>query len=293
MKCFYHNDLDGQCAAFCVRKYNIDTVESDFIEMNYGKPFPFELVVSEEQVFIVDYSISPEEMDRLLEITDNVIWIDHHQTAIENYSGYDKRIKGLICNGISGCELTYLYLSHFKHCQFKESLDKLRDGIPSFIRYIGDRDTWQWEYGEKTRKFCAGMGLYDCSPFSDIWNKLEYGACERIMNQGETVLKFYEQSNREYANAFAYRTEFEGYPAIACNIGKSSSELFDSVKDKPELLIMFVFDGDIFHVSLRSESIDVAEIAKKYGGGGHKNPVGVGGAAGFEIKELPFKKLEK
>lgn len=41
------------------------------------------------------------------------------------------------------------------------------------------------------------------------------------------------------------------------------------------------FDGK-FQFSLRSRGdIDVSEIAKKFGGGGHKN------AAGFQLKTLP------
>ena len=46
----------------------------------------------------------------------------------------------------------------------------------------------------------------------------------------------------------------------------------------------FSFDGDKWTVSLYSTSVDVSEIAKKYGGGGHK------GASGFHCKELPFMK---
>jgi nanoRNase/pAp phosphatase (c-di-AMP/oligoRNAs hydrolase) len=44
----------------------------------------------------------------------------------------------------------------------------------------------------------------------------------------------------------------------------------------------FSFDGDEWIISLYSRNIDVSEIAKKYGGGGHK------GAAGFHCKDLPF-----
>jgi nanoRNase/pAp phosphatase (c-di-AMP/oligoRNAs hydrolase) len=48
----------------------------------------------------------------------------------------------------------------------------------------------------------------------------------------------------------------------------------------------FVFDGEQYTVSLYSKTVDVSEIAKKYGGGGHK------GAAGFQCKKLPFMKMD-
>jgi nanoRNase/pAp phosphatase (c-di-AMP/oligoRNAs hydrolase) len=81
--------------------------------------------------------------------------------------------------------------------------------------------------------------------------------------------------------SFAYYTFFEGYEAVVVNIGHVGSEIFDSIKKKP-LLIMYVYDGKDYKVSLRSEEVDVSKIALKYGGGGHP------GASGFECKEIPW-----
>jgi len=49
-----------------------------------------------------------------------------------------------------------------------------------------------------------------------------------------------------------------------------------------DICIGFVFDGLRYTVGLYSQKLDVSEIAKKYGGGGHP------GAAGFVCKQLPF-----
>ena len=65
---------------------------------------------------------------------------------------------------------------------------------------------------------------------------------------------------------------------------KFGGEAFGEKIKTYDICISFEFDGDNFVVSLYSERIDVASIAEKYGGGGHK------GAAGFVIKELPIKK---
>ena len=82
-----------------------------------------------------------------------------------------------------------------------------------------------------------------------------------------------------------FETIFEGYKAFALNLGLCNSEYFKSVDNGTyDLLMPFSFDGDEWIISLYSRNIDVSEIAKKYGGGGHK------GAAGFHCKELPFKK---
>ena len=71
MKVFYHVDNDGKCAAYWVKHFvnNNDGYETEYIKINYGIEFPLEKINVDEIVYIVDYSILPEEMDKLLEIT--------------------------------------------------------------------------------------------------------------------------------------------------------------------------------------------------------------------------------
>jgi nanoRNase/pAp phosphatase (c-di-AMP/oligoRNAs hydrolase) len=49
--------------------------------------------------------------------------------------------------------------------------------------------------------------------------------------------------------------------------------------------IAYVHDGEKFTVSLYSTTVDVSKIAKKFGGGGHKN------AAGMTLSNEQFMKL--
>lgn len=92
MKIFYHVDADGKCAGFLVK--SMVQVQKDekvgYYKINYGMEFPFDLIEQNERVFIVDFSISPEEMTKLLEITQRVVWIDHHISAIEKYKNFDR-----------------------------------------------------------------------------------------------------------------------------------------------------------------------------------------------------------
>ena len=74
MKCFYHIDEDGKCAAFWVNKLarHYDGYEKEFIPINYGMDFPFDIIHQDEQIYIVDFSILPEQMEQLLKVTENV-----------------------------------------------------------------------------------------------------------------------------------------------------------------------------------------------------------------------------
>lgn len=93
---FHHNDADGRCAAAIVKMYwqknkkktmslvNFQDSEKTtplLIEMDYSKNVPFHLIAVNEEVFLVDFSFQPEDMQKVLDITPDVTWIDHHATA--------------------------------------------------------------------------------------------------------------------------------------------------------------------------------------------------------------------
>lgn len=274
MKVFYHDDLDGQCAASLL--YDLKkSAACEFIPMQHdNKPFPMDEIQKDELVYIVDYSISPDMMRELYKITENVCWIDHHKTAIDKYADFEYEIEGLRYNGISGCELTWLYL-------YAESNPLERDNMPKYIRYIGDRDVWQFQYGDTTRLFCAGLSIQDTHPSCDIWKIVKESTTSTI-NDGIVISKYRKMTNKAAVDRFAYETEFEGYSAIVCNTNTFTSELFGDKGNEYDLMIVYCWNGNNYTVSMYSEYIDVSKIAVKHGGGGHK------GAAGFSVLELPF-----
>lgn len=295
---FHHWDSDGRCAGFwCTHSAAITDGYGDkarCIEMNYNREFDLDLVKPNEQVFIVDYSIPPEEMTKLLEITKNVTWIDHHVSAIEKYKDYPHAINGIRVNGVAGCVLTYIYLHALTErgmnptgIKFNESTKQdLITMVPMFTRLIGERDVWDWQHGEQTKNFFAGINCFDTRPESFLWKQLLGGATKWIEEKGVIVEEYRSQQRRELLDSWAYESEFEGYSCIVCNVD-DSSELFDSLSKQYDLKVEWVFDGNAYNVSLYSDSIDVSKVAVKHGGGGHK------GAAGFETKELPFKAIKK
>ncbi len=91
MKLFHHGDLDGLCCGFWVNlnvgitPYHNGSIKSEAFEINYNQQFPLDRIIPNEQVWIVDFSIAPEEMLSLLKITKDVTWSDQHKTASEKY----------------------------------------------------------------------------------------------------------------------------------------------------------------------------------------------------------------
>lgn len=320
MKCFYHNDMDGRASAFCVHAWvgihdDIpalrDSFESfSFIPINYNIPFPLETIRKDEQVWIVDYSIPPAEMLKLLEITKDVTWIDHHKTAIEKYTAFPHPIRGVRKDGEAGCVLAWKYI-HWWSGRGEGEIDLDRDRsehypVPLAIKYIGDRDVWAWEFGDMTKWFYAGAQSHDTSPGSDFWwqcldheidpsggpgnakaHREGVEFFEKLLNDGKAIERYRHHFYADYCAELSFPIEIDGHKALSMNVAHVGSEAFggDEAFKTYDILAPFYFDGKQFTVSLYSKTVDVSEIAKRYGGGGHK------GASGFQCDTFPFNKI--
>lgn len=272
MKIYHHNDLDGRCAAAiawrsgdCRRDQSCETIEVD-----YKDEIRVDLIQENEKIVIVDFSFKPEVMKKVCEKTKEIIWLDHHKTAFE-YK-YDCEIDGIRDEKWAGCELAWLYFA-----------GEIED-MPNSVKLIGDRDKWAWKYPD-TANFNQGIKLYDVSPKSDLWEDLLFKEklSPKIIEDGKTCIKFRDNFCADYTKSYGFETEFAGYKAFAIGIYMFGSEAFGKrIKEYP-LCLSFEFDGKKWIIGLYSETIDVSEIAKANGGGGHK------GAAGFVVDSLPFK----
>lgn len=296
MKIFYHNDLDGRCAAFWVMcKADTDNETIELNEINYGMKFPIETICKDEDVYIVDYSIEPSEMDELLHITKNVVWIDHHISAINKYKDFGKDIKGIRLDGVAGCMLTYCYLEHMtKHGNTEYGvvpfdMNMVKEA-PYFTHLIADYDVWKFQFGEYSKKFhVAFYNLHNTAPTSHEWVSLlediDGSYIDDIILEGNAVLKYKQNYAKDYCKSLGFETEFEGHRCYALNIGLAGSDWVESVNEYLyEMFILFAFNGTDWTYSLRSSIVDCSKIALKYGGGGHK------GAAGFRSDKLLIKK---
>jgi uncharacterized protein len=281
MICFHHNDLDGRCAAAIVRKWFKErkSIEGDargyivFHEMDYKDQPNFDEVMDEE-VAIVDFSFKPEVMAKLLVQTDRVIWCDHHKTAAAyDYGRELAGIRDFTEKGRAGCEVAWDFFFPRTPC-------------PSPVKLLGDYDAWRLQEGERTFAFYEGLKLYATDPSSPIWTTLlgeNVGPlCMEICTAGRNAIYYRDNYCREIMKSFGYETEIDGIQAYATNLYRFGSQGFVQNWNKYPICIAYIHDGQRFTVSLYSETIDVGEIGKKHGGGGHK------GAAGFTCDELPF-----
>jgi oligoribonuclease NrnB/cAMP/cGMP phosphodiesterase (DHH superfamily) len=277
VKCFYHSsDMDGKCSGAIVRQYY--GPETEMIGIDYRDEFPFNDIQPYDKVVIVDFSLQKEgDFERLLAITDDVIWIDHHKSAIEKHAKISDRIEGVRMDGVAACKLTWAYFYPIYL-------------IPTVVELLADYDVWAFKYGEQTNQMQTGIRLYDTRVESDMWKiwlDPSYDP-DKELDDGFIALQYRNNFAADLIKAYSFFAQFEGYRAVCCNAGSFSSQLFDSVTEEYDIMICFIFDGRQWKVSVytKKDDIDCSEIAKKYGGGGHRQ------AAGFQCKELPFGRMD-
>jgi len=273
MKCFYHSaDLDGHCSGAIVKmKYPV----CEMIGINYGDEFPWEAIKQGETVYMVDFSLQPfEKMIRLDNIC-QLIWIDHHISAIDEAIKTEWLIdKRKLKVGIGACQLVYKYL--------------YPGIVPTFIKLLAEYDVWNHS-DPRSLPFQWGMRRFkDTSPENqDLWHSLfDVEQVQHITEIGGTILEYQQSQDEKYIKACGFDVQFEGLKCIATNKMFTNSMLFTSIWDpeKYDAMLTFGYRNGQWTVSLYSdkEDIDVSGTAKTYGGGGHK------GASGFQCKELPF-----
>lgn len=231
-----------------------------------------------KEIYILDYSFSLPILQALEKDNKSVVVIDHHQSAKETITSFPQNI---FDQNHSGAVLTWKY--------FHPDAE-----IPSLLLYVEDHDLWRFALPEN-REFNTSLHTYP-QEFT-VWDKLisDLKAENFLINfiaKGALLGKFEDKLVTEI---FSYREKviFEGFETYALNtdriyrsiLGNHLAELNQSEGREPLGIVYYHSNGGV-NISLRSlGDFDVAKIAEKYGGGGHKN------AAGIKVEtfsELPF-----
>jgi hypothetical protein len=286
MKCFYHSaDLDGHCSGELVRRAHPDC---EMIGINYGDTFPWDSIEPGETVYMVDFSLQPWlDMERLAGVCD-LIWIDHHKSAIESSLEHPINYRGEAAVGLGACALVWRWLQVEQQIPFGRQHSGAMQISPPIkeIRLLAEYDVWD-HHDPDCLLFQYGMRLHETAPGSPIWGVvLDRNGTQRVIDEGMTILSYQRQQDAIRARVLCFEVLLDGLRCIAANHGLGSSALFDSVWDpeKHDAMLTFAWKGRSWTISLYStkQDVDVSVIAKARGGGGHK------GAAGFQCAELPF-----
>lgn len=269
MKCLYHaNCNDGAGAALAVwAKYG--DIGHDYIPCQYGNDLPDGLEGCD--VVMVDFSAKKDQIRELARKAASILIIDHHKTAQAELNdvddGYGCPIEVMFDMDKSGAVLAWEWFHPDKE-------------VPELLKYIQDRDLWRFEFCE-TQDVAKGLQLH---PNWRNWLTLDTGI---LADQGFSVNKFLEMQATKIVLNQPIEWEVTGDTVPVYNlpgfmISDTLHMALERHKDAPYAVAYFDLPEGKRIYSLRSRSgteVDVSEIAKRLGGGGHKH------AAGFSIQQ--------
>lgn len=234
---------------------------AEYIAVNYGNPIPE--MIPGSVIYIVDFSYPRDVLEALRSLHQRVIVLDHHKTAEEALKGVTDCHFDMTK---SGAVLTW---EHF-HPNVP---------VPALLLDIQDRDLWQFK--RENSKF-VHQGISLAKGKMDVWDRCatmpsHYG---KMVDSGKVLLKKQEMSVDSYVKNKIKTIKFLGYKVGITNTTDLASEIGNGICESKELAVDFAIcysittDNEAL-LSFRSVGeMDVSEVAKKFGGGGHQNASG-------------------
>jgi hypothetical protein len=299
----YHRaDFDG---IFCREIANKFLPNTTLIGWDYGDPTPE--VPQDATLYMLDISVEG------LMSHPNLVWIDHHRSAMEKYDQPGKStISGYRIDGVAACRLAWQWFTlaakswkegdgakpanpdrgfyvlpsdvQFKNREVHE---------PLAVRLAGEYDIWD-KRDPDAELFQHGLRS---EPLDDVdwsvllsdsaWHPGGYNIVIRLLGNGKVLQYAKTQENASIIKDIGFTFIFEGLVFLACNHARYNSFLFTAgLRPEHDACFGFKWTGKDWSVSLYhapgKEHHDLSLIAVKYNGGGHA------GACGYRTKNLPF-----
>lgn len=263
-KVFFHSaDHDGCCSAAIVKMMS---PHAELYPINYGEAFPWDVIDKGDVVYMVDFSLEPfSDMVRLDKMC-NLIWIDHHISAIENSILSNTHISGKRSVEASGCMLTWNF------CYPERVMPRAVSLLGRYDIFSLEKDVLEFEYAMRAKDTNPNNQAFWTNLFHD--NGVDI---DELIADGVIIREYVERTDGKAVKS-TYEFEFEGITALVINRGTTNSLFFEQAPniEKYKMLIAYSYDGKMYNVSLYSKhpSVDVSKIAVSYGGGGHKKASG-------------------
>ncbi len=267
--CIYHgNCIDGYGAAWSVydtarRIGALDTTE--FFEGHYGQPPPD---VTGKHVLIVDFSYRADVLRSMAEKAKSVRVIDHHVTALPE---------------ITASGVPFMYdVQHSGAALAWAALNDGFDTMPKLLAHIEDRDLWRYQLpGTKEIHLALSNEDKTFAKWSEWMHATDLEALKAI---GGHMTRYHDSLVQLFVDSSDHvivvdQNQKEVYRVPVANVpgGMFASDV------GARLCVNYAFAMTYFDNkgqrlwSLRSAKdggLDVSQIAKRFGGGGHKNAAG-------------------
>lgn len=261
----YHgNCADGFGAAWVFKRWG--DREYDFHAGVYQNPPPD---VEGRDVYLVDFSYKRDVVEQMREKANRIVLIDHHKTAIDDLAPLieSRAIESLTSLDHSGAILAWQWFHG----------NGLHDTAPKLLHHIEDRDLWRFAL-QGTREIQANVFSH---PYDfDVWDKLMARPVEELISEGRAIERKHFKDIDELVKVVTRRMIIGGHNVPVANLPYTLTSDAGHKLAKGEPFAACYWDtpeGRVFSLRSQDDGLDVSEIAKQYGGGGHAH------ASGFRV----------
>lgn len=266
----YHSPcMDGFTAAWACWLAHPDW---EFVKGVHGEPPPN---VKNKNVFLLDFSYKRYTMMEVIADSLTTTILDHHVSAQKDLDGLDKDVlNSENCHIVfdmtkSGAMLAWEFFHHHKPA-------------PALVRYVQDRDLWKFVLPD-SRSVSAALFSYEYSfeQWNELLARLDGTRYYSTVSDGIAIERKHQKDIAELLAICAHPFTLAGYEVKIANLPytMASDGAHQLANGAPFGATYYIDKNGFYQFSLRStdKGVDVSEIAKKYGGGGHKH------AAGFRL----------
>jgi uncharacterized protein len=291
--CIYHgNCADGFTAAWVVRKALGSDV--DFHPGVYQNPPPD---VANRDVVMVDFSYKRPVIDAMSAQANSLLILDHHKTAEADLAdiqppfgpGWLRHLENIyqdMCEGCGGRPYALFDVTR-SGAQLTWDFFFPSDPRPLLVDYTGDRDLWRFNL-PLSREVNAYVfaNEYTFKNWDSLHAQLrDHMDVQRIAEWGGAIEKKHHKDVAELVEVTRRQMKIGGYIVPVANIPYTLTSDAGHLMAQGEPFAVCYWDtpeGRVFSLRSTDAGMDVSEVAKRYGGGGHRNASGFRMPLGWE-----------
>lgn len=216
------------------------------------------------EVYLLDFAYKRETMAKMCELATRVVVLDHHVSAMKDLAGLERKHANLelaFDMNRSGAVISW---QHFHDAP-----------LPLLLAYVQDRDLWRFELPDSRDISAAIMSFPQTFERWGEWATSD-AAVRALAAEGRAINRYREQEIAYYVGR-AVMGEIAGFRVPVVNAPLSlMSELLNELAAGQPFAAGYSDKGGKRSWSLRSrpEGVNVAEVAIRFGGGGHARAAG-------------------
>lgn len=256
-----------------------------------------------DRVFGFDWNGPDDRNSRAVAMAagfEQLIWIDHHKSSIDSLP---KEMIGYRIDGVAACRLAWQWFFNPMgpmnpnlqepdyHLPTDVQFKNREVSEPLAVRLAGEYDVWDHRDNDADVAFQFGLDSQESINWPHILREdgSGDGSVGGIVYDGRAAMRCYAKRDADIMEHRSFLADFEGLRFLALNTARCNSKTFEA-RDREETghdaLMAFYWTGKEWSVSMyhaaHRKDLDLSEIAKKHGGGGHR------GACGFRAKSGDF-----